>query len=197
MPRTKGDGLRGFFWPRTKYAAGDTVGVGCFVDSCRTCRSCNDGLEQYCERFATMTYNGIDKDGTSIWVAERCGVNSCTDSVNVDPIMKFDANGNLVIRAGTTDIIQSAPIIYQERDGIRHTIAGRYVNAKRNEFAFSVADYDRTNALYIDPILTFSSFLGGNANTYAKAVAVDSASYRARSNRWSTGGLFWTARFWT
>src|SRR5688500_4851414 len=37
----------------------------------------------------------IDRDGTSIWVAERCGVNQCRDSTHVDPIMKFDANGNM------------------------------------------------------------------------------------------------------
>src|SRR5688572_21131176 len=37
----------------------------------------------------------IDKDGTSIWVAERCGANSCLGSM-LDPILKFDANGNLV-----------------------------------------------------------------------------------------------------
>jgi sugar lactone lactonase YvrE len=37
----------------------------------------------------------IDPDGVSIWVAERCGQNSCTGS-SADPIMKFDANGNMV-----------------------------------------------------------------------------------------------------
>lgn len=44
---------------------GDRVGVGCLVDSCRECSSCNDGLEQYCERGWTATYNGEDRhDGT-------------------------------------------------------------------------------------------------------------------------------------
>lgn len=38
--------------------AGDLVGVGCMVDSCRTCPSCSDGLEQYCEHGFTATYNG-------------------------------------------------------------------------------------------------------------------------------------------
>lgn len=37
---------------------GDLVGVGCMVDSCRTCPSCGDGLEQYCEHGFTATYNG-------------------------------------------------------------------------------------------------------------------------------------------
>jgi uncharacterized zinc-type alcohol dehydrogenase-like protein len=41
----------------SRFKAGDLVGVGCMVDSCRTCASCREGLEQYCERGATLTYN--------------------------------------------------------------------------------------------------------------------------------------------
>ena len=45
------------------FQEGDTVGVGCFVDSCRTCTSCTQGLEQYCETGMIFTYNGNDKQG--------------------------------------------------------------------------------------------------------------------------------------
>lgn len=48
----------------TKFKVGDTVGVGCFVDSCRTCPSCQQGLEQYCEVGMVGTYNGREKDGS-------------------------------------------------------------------------------------------------------------------------------------
>jgi uncharacterized zinc-type alcohol dehydrogenase-like protein len=41
-----------------RFAVGDTVGVGCMVDSCATCASCGEGLEQYCENGFTGTYNG-------------------------------------------------------------------------------------------------------------------------------------------
>jgi len=47
----------------TRYKVGDHVGVGCFVDSCRECSSCVAGLEQYCQRGMTTTYNGVGKDG--------------------------------------------------------------------------------------------------------------------------------------
>jgi uncharacterized zinc-type alcohol dehydrogenase-like protein len=43
------------------FKVGDLVGVGCMVDSCQTCESCKEDLEQYCENGATMTYNGKDK----------------------------------------------------------------------------------------------------------------------------------------
>ena len=42
---------------------GDTVGVGCFVDSCRTCQSCQQGMEQYCDMGMIVTYNGRDNNG--------------------------------------------------------------------------------------------------------------------------------------
>ncbi|MFJ6936941.1 NAD(P)-dependent alcohol dehydrogenase [Streptomyces sp. NPDC101132] len=47
----------------TKFAVGDRVGVGCFVDSCRECAYCLAGQEQYCVRGMTGTYNGLDKNG--------------------------------------------------------------------------------------------------------------------------------------
>ncbi|MBK8269538.1 MAG: NAD(P)-dependent alcohol dehydrogenase [Planctomycetes bacterium] len=43
------------------FKAGDTVGVGCLVDSCRSCASCKSGLEQFCETGMTFTYNSADK----------------------------------------------------------------------------------------------------------------------------------------
>jgi uncharacterized zinc-type alcohol dehydrogenase-like protein len=47
----------------TKYKVGDHVGVGCFVDSCRTCSSCKQGLEQFCQEGMTGTYNSLERDG--------------------------------------------------------------------------------------------------------------------------------------
>ncbi|ALO10668.1 Alcohol dehydrogenase [Streptomyces venezuelae] len=48
----------------TKHKVGDRVGVGCFVDSCRECAYCEQGLEQYCSGTGmTGTYNALDKNG--------------------------------------------------------------------------------------------------------------------------------------
>lgn len=46
-----------------KVRQGGRVGVGCFVDSCRTCPACTQGVEQYCEPGMIPTYNGLDKNG--------------------------------------------------------------------------------------------------------------------------------------
>lgn len=49
----------------TKHKVGDHVGVGCMVNSCGQCNSCKAGLEQYCSRGTTFTYNATDRDGTT------------------------------------------------------------------------------------------------------------------------------------
>ncbi len=46
------------------FKVGDLAGVGCFVDSCRECHNCKEGIEQYCENGMNSTYNGLEKDGS-------------------------------------------------------------------------------------------------------------------------------------
>ncbi|MEV6305162.1 NAD(P)-dependent alcohol dehydrogenase [Actinoplanes sp. NPDC051861] len=48
----------------TRHAAGDRVGVGCMVNSCRECDNCRAGQEQYCLNGNTGTYAAVDRDGT-------------------------------------------------------------------------------------------------------------------------------------
>jgi alcohol dehydrogenase (NADP+) len=48
-----------------RWTAGDTVGVGVFVDSDRVCEACRAGEEQYCESGMTPTYNGYERDGST------------------------------------------------------------------------------------------------------------------------------------
>jgi len=45
------------------FKIGDHVGVGCYVDSCRSCESCRENLEVYCEKVPNYTYNSFEKDG--------------------------------------------------------------------------------------------------------------------------------------
>ena len=91
--------------------------------------------------------------------------------------IRIDAHGDLVVRAGSAEIVQQAPVVYQEHEGTRQRVAGRYVKTNRHEVGFVVAPYDRTRTLYIDPVLAFSSFLGTSGSDRATAVAVDSAGF--------------------
>jgi streptogramin lyase len=58
----------------------------------------------------------VDKDGKSIWVGERCGANSCANSPDVDPMLHFDAKGNLLNSFGKGMIIFPHGI-HVDRDG--------------------------------------------------------------------------------
>ncbi|OGV28056.1 MAG: hydroxyacid dehydrogenase [Legionellales bacterium RIFCSPHIGHO2_12_FULL_37_14] len=72
----------------TKYKVGDKVGVGCFVDSCRNCASCHEGLESYCERGMILTYNCREKDGETL----SQGGYSTKIVVNEDYVLRIPAN---------------------------------------------------------------------------------------------------------
>lgn len=60
---------------------------------------------------------GIDKDGVSVWVAERCGANSCLNS-DLPSVLKFDANGNLVTSFGAGMIVFPHGIFVDKDDNI-------------------------------------------------------------------------------
>ena len=50
----------------SRFKVGERIGVGVFVDSCRTCENCRGGLQQYCSAGMTPTYNGYERDATTI-----------------------------------------------------------------------------------------------------------------------------------
>ncbi len=82
----------------TRFKAGDRVGVGCLVDSCRTCAACGKGWEQYCESGSTGTYNGVDRqDGSPTY-----GGYSEKIVVSQDFVLKMP--GNL-------DLSRAAPLL--------------------------------------------------------------------------------------
>src|SRR5436190_7928432 len=58
----------------------------------------------------------IDKDGRSIWVAERCGANSCLEATTIDIVLKFDSSGTLVKSFGAGTMIFPHGI-FVDRDG--------------------------------------------------------------------------------
>ena len=74
-----------------KYKEGDLVGVGCMVNSCRTCESCQDNLEQYCLEGSSQTYNGVEQDKKT----PTYGGYSNTIVVNEDFVLSISDKLNL------------------------------------------------------------------------------------------------------
>jgi uncharacterized zinc-type alcohol dehydrogenase-like protein len=77
-----------------KFKVGDTVGVGCLVDSCRTCPDCQSGLEQFCTGM-TMTYGSMDKHLN----APTLGGYAQSIVVTEDFVLRMPANLNLAAAA--------------------------------------------------------------------------------------------------
>jgi hypothetical protein len=68
-----------------------------------------------------------------------------------------------------------SPHIYQETNGARREVRGRYVITSKNNVGFEVATYDRRGALVIDPVLAYSTYLGGSQRDIVWGIAIDSA----------------------
>ncbi|MCC2668243.1 MAG: hypothetical protein K0Q72_714, partial [Armatimonadetes bacterium] len=84
------------------------------------------------------------------------------------------ADGELVLTTRGGEWKQHRPVAYQERDGRRSSVAARYVlQPNTGEVTFALGRYDRSRPLVIDPVLAFSSFLGGNAADSGSDIAID------------------------
>jgi hypothetical protein len=89
--------------------------------------------------------------------------------------LRIAGDGALVIPVDGQELRELAPVAYQEYGNGRVTVACRFVLTGRNTVGFSVDDYDASSALIIDPVLSYSTYLGGSGSDSAAALAVDSA----------------------
>lgn len=82
-------------------------------------------------------------------------------------------NGDLRLKNKAGEFLQKRPLIYQEIDGARRIVEGKYVKIKAREVAFHVARYDNRYPLTIDPVLAYATYFGGSGGDTASAIAVD------------------------
>jgi hypothetical protein len=78
-------------------------------------------------------------------------------------------------------------VVYQDNDGARKAVESQYVMTAENTIRFTVGDYDRSKPLVIDPVLVYSTYLGGSDTDVGKSIAVD-----ASENAYVTGETFST-----
>ena len=89
--------------------------------------------------------------------------------------LRIDAQGDLLLEAPDGEIRQHKPLVYQEVAGARREIAGAYVLNGGRQVGFQVAAYDVSQPLIIDPVLSYSTYLGGGFDDEGFAIAVDAA----------------------
>lgn len=93
---------------------------------------------------------------------------SGADALNVD------SAGNLVLTKGTSELRFQTPILYQRINGVRARVPGSYVLRGGTRVGFDVGSYDTMKPLVIDPVLVYSTFLGGSNDDFSNGIAVDS-----------------------
>jgi hypothetical protein len=87
--------------------------------------------------------------------------------------LEIDRQGNLLLHTPDGFIRQHKPVIYQQINGKKKNIAGNYVLLGKEEVGFEVATYNRRSALVIDPVVSYSTYLGGSQRDKGLAIAVD------------------------
>ncbi|MFZ3216588.1 MAG: SBBP repeat-containing protein [Candidatus Acidiferrales bacterium] len=116
--------------------------------------------------------------------------------VGLAPTARLDSHGDIELRVRDREVRLHRPVAYQRgRNGEEIPVEAHFVLFKKSrqsisenqEVAFEVGDYDRTQPLVIDPVLAFSTFLGGSSIDTAKAIAVD-----ATGNVYVVGSTFST-----
>jgi hypothetical protein len=107
--------------------------------------------------------------------------------------LKLMPEGDLAVIASNGEITFHKPVVYQMKDGMRFPVEGSFQLQANNSIRFSLGKYDHTRELVIDPVLAYSTYLGGSNTDDIFAIAVDSsgnAYVTGETNSTSGTGLF-------
>jgi hypothetical protein len=86
-----------------------------------------------------------------------------------------DAGGELALRFGEGEVRQRRPVAYQESAEGRRMVRADYALAADGEVRFELGEYDPSRPLVIDPVITYSTLLGGAASEVGQGIALDAA----------------------
>lgn len=87
----------------------------------------------------------------------------------------INGNGDLVASTAGKQIFIRAPVFYQNSDHVRRNIRGEYVLLGANKVGFEISGYDTSKPLVVDPVIVYSTYLGGADRDQGTDIAVDSS----------------------
>jgi len=88
-------------------------------------------------------------------------------------LVELDSTGNLIVETGGERIHQHRPVAYQLNGGVRREVEVAYRLTGERTFRFAMGDYDPELPLVIDPVLSYSTYLGGSKQDTAWDIALD------------------------
>jgi hypothetical protein len=105
----------------------------------------------------------------------RPGASPSDIAIAIDGAQKvaIDAEGDLVLTTKAGTLTHRAPVLYQDASGTREPVEGAYVMRPDGSVGFSVGEYDQRLPLVIDPVLSYSSYLGGAAQERIHGLAAE------------------------
>jgi uncharacterized repeat protein (TIGR01451 family) len=89
--------------------------------------------------------------------------------------LKLNRNGDLILQSGAHNLTLLRPKAYQNINNTRREVSVRYSLKRRGEVTFQVGNYDKTQPLVLDPLLVYSTYLGGSGQDIGNSIAVDSS----------------------
>lgn len=87
---------------------------------------------------------------------------------------RIDAHGNLLIETRSSTLRMEKPLVYQDSESGRDVVPAEFRLTKRGVISFRIGAYDKKRPLIIDPVLGYSTYLGGSGSDTGTAIAVDS-----------------------
>ena len=88
--------------------------------------------------------------------------------------LRVNSHGDLLVTVSGGEVQFQKPLVYQQISGERREIAGSYAITGDHQVTFAVAKYDSSKPLVVDPVLVYSTYLGGELDDTGQAIAVDS-----------------------
>jgi len=160
-----------------------------------------EGVANYSKVKCVNVYNGVDViyygNGRALEYDFKLAAGADYKAIALEfdgaESIKIDAAGDLVIRAANGEVCQHKPIAYQELNGTRKPVACNYLlldegeNSRKTKSStqlqtpdselrtrFELGEYDKSLPLVIDPVLAYSTYLGGNGTDEGTAITTDS-----------------------
>jgi hypothetical protein len=91
--------------------------------------------------------------------------------------VRLRENGDLVVAAGRQQLSFGKPAIYQDINGQRKRVRGAFTLLRGDAVGFRLGSYDHRQPLIIDPVLVYSTYVGGSGGSASNAIAVDASGY--------------------